>query len=297
MVPPLPNATLHSGLSHVVTPSIDQTWHSLVTLLMKWTPLPSLNFLPNFWAVSIEHLQRCGMSSENAYSYGHQLLSNLVLACVLMLRPVSLEVVMTLNFEKSLGTSILLFLYNITRSVLLLCLQERNWHHSKTLFLLKADCWTLGGVITNTVLVTYFTQHGYDGSTTLMTQNLTMIVRWTRHWIPGNLGYIVDTIDIWSPRCYRCSQQKSFLPTLFRFIFKFSPQFLVLHVKIMLKHIHVDHNYQKKIWTQQFFKHFNVQFWENWHHYNRCEDAERCSVMLLIVRCSLYWMPRKPSWS
>ena len=45
--PPLPNLTWHSGTSsYTVTPSIDQTFHLIVTLLPKWTLSPFLALLP-----------------------------------------------------------------------------------------------------------------------------------------------------------------------------------------------------------------------------------------------------------
>ena len=48
MKSPLPNVTWHSGTwSYTVTPSIDQTFHQIVTLLPNWTFLLFLALLPN----------------------------------------------------------------------------------------------------------------------------------------------------------------------------------------------------------------------------------------------------------
>ena len=45
MMPPLPNVTRHSGWwPYTVTPSIDETSHQFLTLLVIWTLLPNLTF-------------------------------------------------------------------------------------------------------------------------------------------------------------------------------------------------------------------------------------------------------------
>ena len=88
---------------YTATPSIDQIFHEIVTLLPKWILLPFLTLNYLIPGVSIEHLQRVWLAND-AYSSGHLVLSHLGLAFVLMLRPLIPEVVMStdlLSFEHS----------------------------------------------------------------------------------------------------------------------------------------------------------------------------------------------------
>ena len=73
--------------------------------------ITDFDLITKFWEVSIEHCNGCRQPTEDIFSSGHLVLSHLELAFVLMLRPLSPELVMFPDFEfrTSPGTSILLF--------------------------------------------------------------------------------------------------------------------------------------------------------------------------------------------
>ena len=87
--PSLPNdMTWHScAWSYTVTPSIHQTLQKLMTLLLNWTLLLSLTFLPNSerfpWIICTDS----GMPTEETHSADNWLyMSHFGLACVLVFR-------------------------------------------------------------------------------------------------------------------------------------------------------------------------------------------------------------------
>ena len=76
--------------------------------------ITDFDLITKFREVSIEHCNRCGLPTEDAYSPGYLVLSHSGLAFVLMLRQISPEFVMfqDITFRTSLGTSILLGHWN-----------------------------------------------------------------------------------------------------------------------------------------------------------------------------------------
>ena len=108
---PLPNVTRHSERwLYTMTPSIDLTLQQFLTLLLNLTLLPNLTFtliargLHRTFATGAACNQRT-LIHLNTWSY-----PTLGLACVVMLRPISPELVLfrTFEFQASFGTSILL---------------------------------------------------------------------------------------------------------------------------------------------------------------------------------------------
>ena len=97
--PPLPNVTRHSGWwQSTVTPSIDQALHQFLTLLLILTLLPNLTFyliargFHRTFATGAACQQRT-LTPPDTWSC-----PTLGLASVLMLRPISLELVLFLDF-------------------------------------------------------------------------------------------------------------------------------------------------------------------------------------------------------
>ena len=97
--PPLPNVTWHSGgWPYTVTPSIDQTLHQFLTLLLISTLLPHLTFylvvrgFHRTFATGAACPQRT-LTPPDTWSC-----PTLGLACVLMLRPISPERVLFPDF-------------------------------------------------------------------------------------------------------------------------------------------------------------------------------------------------------
>ena len=97
--PPLPNVTRHSGWwSSTVTPSIDQALHQFLTLLLILTLLPNLTFyliarcFHRTFATGAACQQRT-LTPPDTWSC-----PTLGLASVLMLRPISPELVLFLDF-------------------------------------------------------------------------------------------------------------------------------------------------------------------------------------------------------
>ena len=98
------------GHEYIVIPSIDQTLHKFVTLIIT-----------KFREVSIEHRNGCGLPTErDDCSSAHLVLSHLGLAFFLILRPFSPELVMFPDFEfwTSLGTTISLYSLLMIRNFL-----------------------------------------------------------------------------------------------------------------------------------------------------------------------------------
>ena len=97
--PPLPNVTRHSGWwQSTVTPSIDQALHQFLTLLLILTLLPNLTFyliargFHRTFATGAACQQRT-LTPPDTWSC-----PTLGLASVLMLRPISSELVLFLDF-------------------------------------------------------------------------------------------------------------------------------------------------------------------------------------------------------
>ena len=112
--PSLPNVTRHSGWwPATMTTSIDRTLHKFLTLLLIWTLLPNLTFYRNArgfhrtFATGAACQQRT-LTPPDTWSC-----PTFGLASVLMLRPISPELVLFRTFElrTSLGTSFLLLSY------------------------------------------------------------------------------------------------------------------------------------------------------------------------------------------
>ena len=117
--PPLPNVTRHSGWwQSTVTPSIDQALHQFLTLLLILTLLPNLTFyliargFHRTFATGAACQQRT-LTPPDTWSC-----PTLGLASVLMLRPISPELVLFLDFWVS----------NIPR-YFCFCLKHKIIHH------------------------------------------------------------------------------------------------------------------------------------------------------------------------
>ena len=97
--PPLPNVTRHSGWwQSTVTPSIDQALHQFLTLLLILTLLPNLTFY--LIARSFHRTFATGAACQQRTLTPPDTWScpTLGLASVLMLRPISPELVLFLDF-------------------------------------------------------------------------------------------------------------------------------------------------------------------------------------------------------
>ena len=105
MKPPLLGVKWHFGAwPNTVSPCIYQALHYLVTLLPKWTLLPSFTlFLTKFREVSIEQLQRVRHAKRIRLLSGHLVLFHMGLACIRILWPslLNLSCFWTLNLEQS----------------------------------------------------------------------------------------------------------------------------------------------------------------------------------------------------
>ena len=107
--PPLPNVTRHSGgWPYTVTPSIDEALNQFLTVLLNWTLLPNLTFylitrdFHRTFATDAACQQRTLIPPDTWAC------PTLGLASVLILRPISPELVLirTFEFRTSLGTSV-----------------------------------------------------------------------------------------------------------------------------------------------------------------------------------------------
>ena len=111
--PPLPNVTRHSGWwQSTVTPSIDRALHQFLTLLLILTLLPNLTFyliargFHRTFATGAACQQRT-LTPPDTWSC-----PTLGLASVLMLRPISPELVLFLDFWVSNIPRYFCFAYN-----------------------------------------------------------------------------------------------------------------------------------------------------------------------------------------
>ena len=94
--PPLPNVTWHSRWwPHTVTPSLEKTLHQFM-IVTDLDLITEFDFLPNCARCPWNICNGCCMPTKDAYSSGHLVLS-LGLACVLMSRPISPELVLCLD--------------------------------------------------------------------------------------------------------------------------------------------------------------------------------------------------------
>ena len=108
---PLPSVIRHSGLlPSTVTPSIDQALHQLMTLLLIWTLLPNLTFY--LIARGINRTFATGAACQQRMLTPPDTCScpTLGLASVLMLRPISPELVLFPDFFSFEHPLVLLFL-------------------------------------------------------------------------------------------------------------------------------------------------------------------------------------------
>ena len=97
--PPLPNVTLHSGWwPYTVTPSIYQALHQFLTLLLIWTLLPSLTFYLIARGFHITFATGAACQQRTLTTPDTCSCPTLGLASVLMLRPISLELVLFPDF-------------------------------------------------------------------------------------------------------------------------------------------------------------------------------------------------------
>ena len=92
---PLPNVTRHSGWwPSTVTPSIDQALHPFVTLLLIWTLLPNLTFYLITRGVHRKFATGAACQQRTLTPTDTWPCPTLGLKSVLMLRPISPELVM-----------------------------------------------------------------------------------------------------------------------------------------------------------------------------------------------------------
>ena len=135
-------------INYTVTPCIDKKFHYIMTLIPNWTLLPTLTLLLNFERFQYNICIGCEKPTEDAYSYGHLVLSNLGPLFVPMLWSFSPEIIF----------------FRTLISVLLFCLKTLlfRWVHRFRIWYKKyrsyvcVGCFELSSVIfTNSSIVVY----------------------------------------------------------------------------------------------------------------------------------------------
>ena len=131
---PLPNVTRHSGWwPHTVTPSLDEILHQSLTLLLIWTLLPNLTFYLFVWAfygtfATGATCQQRTLTPQDTWSC-----PTLGLASVLMLRPISPELVLFPDFWVS-NIPRYFYFACITIIFLLICLGVQHLSYKKAVW-------------------------------------------------------------------------------------------------------------------------------------------------------------------